>query len=100
MRSCGGSRSRSQVGDPSIEEFHLLFQMFAGKYQVECPPAMVDYLIRTHYHGSSRPLRRCHARDLLEQIVYLCSYNEVPLEVTEPYLDRAVRNYFTALKGD
>jgi SpoVK/Ycf46/Vps4 family AAA+-type ATPase len=89
-----------QVGDPSPEEFHLLFQIFASKYQVECPPPLVDYLIRTHYHGGSRPLRRCHARDLLEQIMYHCSYNEVPLEVTEQYLDRAVRNYFTALKGD
>lgn len=89
-----------QVGDPSPEEFHLLFQIFASKYQVECPPPLVDYLINSHYHGSKRPLRRCHARDLLEQIMYHCSYNEVTLEVTEHYLDRAVRNYFTALKGD
>ncbi len=88
------------VGDPTIEEFHLLFQVFAKKYQVECPPAMVDYLIGAHYQNRSRPLRRCHARDLLEQIIYHCSYNEVPLEVTEQYLDQAVRNYFTALKGE
>jgi hypothetical protein len=89
-----------QIGDPSIEEFHLLFQVFAKKYQVECPPSMVDYLIRTHFDNGSRPRRRCHARDLLEQIMYHCSYNEVPLEVTEQYLDQAVRNYFTALKGE
>ena len=57
--------------------------MFAKKYQVECPPAMVDYLIRTHYDGGSRPLRRCQARDLLEQIMYHCNYNELPLEITE-----------------
>jgi hypothetical protein len=57
-------------------------------------------LIRKHYEGSSRPLRRCHARDLLEQVVYFCSYNELPLAISEEYLDHAVRNYFTALKGD
>ena len=89
-----------EVGDPSIEEFHLLFQIFAKKFQVECPPAMVNYLIDKHYQGTSRPLRRCHARDLLEQVVYFCSYNELPLQITEEYLDHAVRNYFTALKGD
>ena len=44
---------------------------------------MVDYLIRTHYHGGKRPLRRCHARDLLEQVIYFCNYNELPLEITE-----------------
>jgi predicted ATPase with chaperone activity len=89
-----------EIGDPSQREFHLLFQVFAEKLHVACPPELVEYLIRTHYHNGARPLRRCHARDLLEQIVYYCSYNDLPLEITEPYLDHAVRNYFTALKGD
>jgi predicted ATPase with chaperone activity len=89
-----------EVADPSPQEFHLLFQIFAKKYQLDCPAAMVDYLIGTHYHAKSRPLRRCHARDLLEQVIYFCNYNELPLEVTEEYLDQAVQNYFTALKGD
>ena len=89
-----------EIADPSPQEFHLLFQIFAKKYQLECPPALVDYLISTHYHANSRPLRRCQARDLLEQVIYYCNYNELPLEVTEEYLDHAVTNYFTALKGD
>src|SRR5262245_28881370 len=89
-----------EVADPSPQEFHLLFQIFAKKYQLECPTAMVDYLISTHYHAKGRPLRRCQARDLLEQVIYFCNYNELPLEVTEEYLDQAVQNYFTALKGD
>jgi predicted ATPase with chaperone activity len=89
-----------EVGDPSAEEFHLLFQMFAKKSELDCPSEMVDYLIRTHYANGSRPLRRCHARDLLEQIIYYCGYNELPPVVNEENLDQAVRNYFTALKGD
>jgi len=89
-----------EIADPSPPEFHLLFQIFAKKYHLECPAAMVDYLIATHYHAKSRPLRRCHARDLLDQVIYFCNYNELPLEVTEEYLDQAVQNYFTALKGD
>jgi predicted ATPase with chaperone activity len=89
-----------EIGDPSTEEFHLLFQVFAKKHRLECPREMVDYLIRTHYQACSRPLRRCQARDLLEQVVYYCSYNELPLELKEEYLDHAVQNYFTALKGD
>jgi predicted ATPase with chaperone activity len=89
-----------EVGNPSTEEFHLLFQVFAKKLGVECPRTMVDYLIGKHYHSCGRPLRRCQARDLLEQVKYFCNYNELPLEITEAYLDQAVRNYFTALKGD
>lgn len=89
-----------ELGDPAPDEFHLLFQVFAKKLQIECPPTIVDYLIRKHYQSCGRPLRRCHARDLLEQVKYYCDYNELPLEVNEPYLDHAVQNYFTAIKGD
>jgi predicted ATPase with chaperone activity len=86
-----------EVSDPSLEEFHLLFQIFAKKLNVECPPQMVDYLVQKHYGNGKRPLRRCHARDLMEQVVYFCSYNEQPTLINEPNLDRAVKNYFTAL---
>jgi hypothetical protein len=89
-----------EIGNPSQEEFHLLFQVFAKKHQLECPREMVDYLIQTHYVRANRPLRRCHARDLLEQVIYYCNYNELVLEIKEEYLDHAVGNYFTALKGD
>jgi predicted ATPase with chaperone activity len=89
-----------EIADPSQAEFHLLFQVFAKKYRLDCPPEMVDYLIRTHYQAASRPMRRCQARDLLEQVIYYCNYNELPLEVKEEYLDLAVENYFTATQGN
>jgi len=88
-----------ELGDPSEEEFHALWQFAAGKLRVDCPREMVDYLIGEHYTSCSRPLRRCHARDLIEQIQHYCEYNEIPLAVSEPLLDYSVRNYFTALKG-
>ena len=71
-----------QVGDPSPQEFHLLFQLFATKLQIECPPELVDYLIHTRLKQECRPLRRCHARDLLEQVMYHCNYNDLPLQIT------------------
>jgi predicted ATPase with chaperone activity len=89
-----------EIGAPSIEEFHLLFQIFAEKRGLECPREMVDYLIETHYRACPRPLRRCHARDLLDQIIHYCDYNDLPAVVTPRYLDHAVKNYFTAMKGE
>src|SRR5690606_20955831 len=89
-----------EVGAPTQEEFHLLFRIFAEKRGLHCPPEMVDYLISEHYRAFNRPLRRCHARDLLDQVIHFCDYNELPLEVNHEYLDHAVGVYFTALKGD
>jgi predicted ATPase with chaperone activity len=89
-----------EIGAPNKEEFHLLFQLEANKQHLDCPAEMVDYLIGKHYVACSRPLRRCHARDLLEQIQYYCEYNEYRPIVSEELLDYAVRNYFTALPID
>ena len=88
-----------EIGDPTQEEFHLLWQLVANHQHIDCPPEMVDYLIRQHYAAGSRPLRRCHPRDLLEQIQNYCEYNDVRPTVNEQHLDYAVRNYFTALQG-
>jgi hypothetical protein len=74
--------------------------LVANHQRIECPPEMVDYLIRKHYAACSRPMRRCHARDLLEQIQHYCEYNEHQPTVNEQHLDYAVRNYFTATQGD
>jgi predicted ATPase with chaperone activity len=89
-----------EIGAPATEEFHRLFQMVAGALHIDCPAEMVEYLIGKHYSAHSRPLRRCHARDLLEQIQHYCEYNEQPPMVNEEHLDYAVRNYFTALEGE
>jgi hypothetical protein len=89
-----------EIGAPSREEFHLLFQIFAKKQSLECPPPMVDYLIEKHYAACSRPLRRCHARDLLDQIIHYCEFHELEQSVCETYLDYAVQNYFTAMEGE
>jgi hypothetical protein len=85
-----------EIDDPTNEEFHTLWQMAASKQGIQCPPEMIDYLIQKHYVARGRRLRRCHARDLLEQIECYCEYNECSPEINEQHLDYAVRNYFTA----
>jgi predicted ATPase with chaperone activity len=86
-----------ELGNPTKEEFHTLWQQVAKKQRIECPLEMIEHLINTHYLPCSRPLRRCHARDLLEQIQHYCEYNEIRPTVNERHLELAVRNYFTSL---
>lgn len=89
-----------EVGAPSRDEFVKLFDMFARKLNVECPGDSLEYLIATHYESRGRPLRRCHARDLLDQSLHYCEYNEMPPVATPEILDHAVTNYFTAMSGN
>jgi predicted ATPase with chaperone activity len=88
-----------EIVDPSIEEFRKLFQ--SACLTMGCPyqPQAVDYLVQTHYRPQGRPLRRCHARDLLAAASNYSVFNDVPLQLTPQLLDRVVKSYFTALNG-
>ena len=84
-----------EVGDPSIEEFRKLFGFACDSADCEYRPEAVDYLVHKHYRPNGRPLRRCHARDLIQQIVNYCTFQDARVELRPDYLDRAVSGYFT-----
>jgi predicted ATPase with chaperone activity len=88
-----------EIGAPSRQEFVKLFDVFAKKAKLECSRDALEYLISQHYEQRNRPMRRCHARDLLDQVTHYCEYNELPKVATTEILDHAVSNYFTAMSG-
>lgn len=88
------------IDDPSEEEFHLLFQLYAKSFGCEYRRDVVDDLVARHYRPLDRPLRRCHPRDLLLQVHSYCTYSRQPMEMRREYLDRAVRSYFAAVLGE
>ena len=88
-----------EIGDPSEEEFHQIFQLSAEHYNCEYRRDAVEYLLDKHYRPTNRPRRRCHPRDLLGQIRNYCSYHRLPLEMKPDYFDRAVKTYFTDVLG-
>ncbi len=88
-----------EVHDPTVEEFHRLFEMFSKTYHCEYRREVVEHLLSRHYKPCNRHMRRCHPRDLLLQIRNYCAYNDLPMEMTEEHFDRVVRSYFTVLSG-
>ncbi|MFV1965178.1 MAG: AAA family ATPase [Pirellulaceae bacterium] len=87
-----------EVGDPSEAEFHRLFRLAAEETGCDPCPNAVDYLLEKHYRPNSRPLRRCHPRDLLRQLRHYCNFNEYPFELAPEYLDHIANSYFTAVR--
>jgi len=86
-----------EVVDPTEEEFHQLFQLFAPQLGIEYRKEVVDYLIERHYKSTGRPFRFCHPRDLLLQVANYCRYHDLQPELTEEYLDIAVDIYFSVM---
>ena len=86
------------VQDPNEEEFLQLFESAAPAIGCPYDRSAVEHLLKNHYRPISRPMRRCHPRDLLLQIHNYCVYNDLPVEMRPEYFDAAVANYFTVVR--
>jgi hypothetical protein len=82
------------VGDPSLEQFVKIFELNCQRRSLRFHQVMVAYLHRRHYAPLRRPLRACHPRDLLDQVVALCRYRGVEPAITRDLLDAACASYF------
>src|SRR6185436_2698547 len=83
-----------QIPDPTVEQFTRIFEMVCLRRDLKFHPVMVAYLHRRHYKPSSRPLRACQPRDLIEQVTALCHYRGEEPRITRELLDAACAAYF------
>lgn len=87
------------VQDPSEQEFRELVHIMAGIYELATDEGSIDYLVNTYYLGDhKRPFRCCQPRDLLLQILSICSYHGEPPQMTPALFDKACDCYFSAME--
>ena len=55
---------------------------------------MVEYLHRKYYQPRKLQMRACHPRDLVEQVVDMCRYQNREPAITRELLDAACGSYF------
>lgn len=84
------------VDDPSEEEFRSICQQVAKSLDFQHGREAADYLL-AQYREAKRPLRRCHPRDLLTQVLHFCRYRNQEPQLRPEYLDTACRTYFSQL---
>jgi AAA+ superfamily predicted ATPase len=84
-----------QMGDPSEENFIKIFETAAAQFNIQYDKSCLVYMIGKHFRGV-RPLRGCHPRDILQQLVNIAIYEDRPPKMTNTDLDRSVELYFSA----
>ncbi len=83
-----------EITNPCEAEFTDLFRRACQSLGFPWRPEVVQQFIQAYYRRVGRPLRRCHARDLLLQVKSYCVYRGEPLDLRIDYLQHACRNYF------
>jgi SpoVK/Ycf46/Vps4 family AAA+-type ATPase len=90
-------RHKIEIGDPDFEEYTEIFKRVAAAKKMEYDERALGYLIQEYYIKARRRLRAVHPRDLIEQMVDIAAYLNVPKVVTKELIDQACAAYFVDL---
>ena len=80
--------------NPTYDQFCRIFAQVCSGHDIAFDPAMVEHLRREHYLPRGIEMRGCHPRDLIDQVLNLCRYQNHAPEITTDLLDVVCRSYF------
>jgi DNA-binding PadR family transcriptional regulator len=80
--------------NPTLAQFEQIFQMNCRRYGLEFDRSTLQHLHDKYYTGRKLDMRACHPRDLIDQIVHLCRYQQRTAEITPELLDAVCQSYF------
>jgi predicted ATPase with chaperone activity len=87
-------RYKLEVIRPTLELYTEIFKRECEKRDIKFEPEVYSYLVDKHYKKENRPFNACEPRDLLDQVVDLCSYTGNKPHLTKQILDKVIDNYF------
>lgn len=82
------------IYNPDKEQYHEILAAACEARGVEFDENVFDYLLQKYYADMDRPLRACHPRDLLKQMITFASYRGEPPVMSKELIDRAAHSYF------
>jgi hypothetical protein len=90
-------RHKIEIGDPSYEDYRLIFKTVAQQKHVTYNDQGLAYLLQEWYIKRNRKLRASHPRDLCDQILDIARYLSVEPVMSKDMLERAAQAYFVEL---
>jgi predicted ATPase with chaperone activity len=90
-------RHKIEISDPSFEEYREIFKRICARKGVPYDDRALAYLLQEHYIEPKIPLRACHPRDIIDQLIDIARYQNRPLALTKDLIDKACEAYFVDL---
>ena len=87
-------RHKVHIADPTWDQFHEIFKRECAKHSVPYSESEIQALIDKQYIQANRQPRGVHPRDLLDQLVDIARFRQVPLALSSELLDLACQAYF------
>jgi predicted ATPase with chaperone activity len=90
-------RHKIYVGDPSFDNYREIFRRECARQNMAFDDEGLAYLLHDYYIKPGKPLRACHPRDLVDEILDIARYLNVAPTLSKELIDRACRAYFVEL---
>ncbi len=90
-------RHKIEIRDPSFEEYREIFKHVCAQKGVPYDEKALAALLQEHYIKPQVPLRACHPRDIVDQLIDIARYQDRPPVLTKDLIDQACEAYFVEL---
>lgn len=90
-------RHKIEFNDPTYEQFREIFKRVCVAKNIEYNEKSLAYLLKKWYVDENRALRSVHPRDIINQLIDIAMYLNIPPTLTPDMLDRAAASYFVNL---
>ncbi len=90
-------RHKIYVGNPTLEEYRELFRRYCKTKDVPYDENGLIYVLKEYYQKRHIEPRACHARDILDELLDIARYLNVPPTMSEELLQQACESYFVEL---
>jgi predicted ATPase with chaperone activity len=85
------------IANPTENEYKWIFLQYCQRTGMPYNEEAVNYLIESQYKSGKRMMRCCHPRDIVDQIINLCTFLQTEPRLSREYLDYACNVYFAAM---
>jgi predicted ATPase with chaperone activity len=82
------------IGDPTEEQYREILLRACAARGFKFDEAAYHHLLQEYYFDMHRPMRACHPRDLLKQMIIFATYRGDPPLMTPKLVDQAAHSYF------
>jgi len=90
-------RHKIEIKDPTFEEFREIFRRICQTKNVPYDDVGLRYLLQEYYVKPQNPLRACHPRDIVDQLVDIAHYLGMEPTLSKELVDRAAQAYFVEM---
>lgn len=85
-----------EVQDPDMHQFKMIWKSVLRKKGMAENDEVFEHLME-YYQREKRPMRMCHARDLIQQVENYSIYHRTNAELTLNNIGLAIANYFSVM---